>query len=376
MRFLHTADWQLGMTRHFLDDDAQPRYTAARGEAIRAVGAVAVERGCEFVLVSGDVFESNQVSPRVVSRALEAMREIGVPVYLLPGNHDPLDAASIYTSPAFTDAKPGNVHVLGTAGPHEVRPGVELLAAPWSSKRPLGDLVGDVLADVAGDGVLRVVAGHGVVDALSPDASDPARIDLAGLERALAAGAVHYVGLGDRHSTTPVGASGRVWYSGTPEVTDYDEVDPGNVLVVDVTLEGPARVTRHRIGTWAFRDLGADVSSSEDVDAVDAALEALADKERTVVRLALVGSLALHDKARLDDVLERHERLFASLRLWDRRCDVAVYLDVDELGELGVSGFAAHAVTELAVAAAGEGADAVTARDALSLVYRLSGGKR
>ncbi|PBJ59651.1 hypothetical protein BB737_28080, partial [Mycobacterium avium subsp. hominissuis] len=25
MRFLHTADWQLGMTRHFLAGDAQPR---------------------------------------------------------------------------------------------------------------------------------------------------------------------------------------------------------------------------------------------------------------------------------------------------------------------------------------------------------------
>ena len=33
MRFLHTADWQLGMTRHFLAGDAQPRYSAARRDA-------------------------------------------------------------------------------------------------------------------------------------------------------------------------------------------------------------------------------------------------------------------------------------------------------------------------------------------------------
>jgi len=25
MKFLHTADWQLGMTRHFLGNDAQAR---------------------------------------------------------------------------------------------------------------------------------------------------------------------------------------------------------------------------------------------------------------------------------------------------------------------------------------------------------------
>jgi len=30
MRFVHTADWQLGMTRYFLNGEAQPRYSAAR----------------------------------------------------------------------------------------------------------------------------------------------------------------------------------------------------------------------------------------------------------------------------------------------------------------------------------------------------------
>ena len=39
MRFLHTADWQLGMTRHFLDADAQARFTAARMDVIGRIGA-------------------------------------------------------------------------------------------------------------------------------------------------------------------------------------------------------------------------------------------------------------------------------------------------------------------------------------------------
>ena len=41
----------------------------------------------------------------------------------------------------------------------------------------------------------------------------------------------HYVALGDRHSTTNVGTTGRVYYAGAPEPTDYDETDPGNVLI-------------------------------------------------------------------------------------------------------------------------------------------------
>src|SRR5262249_35782367 len=121
MRFVHTADWQLGMTRYFLNGEAQPRYSAARRDAVAGLGGLTEEVGAEFVVVAGDVFEHNQLTPRVVSQSLEAMRAIGVPVYLLPGNHDPLDASSVYTSALFTSECPGNVTVLDKPGVHRVR---------------------------------------------------------------------------------------------------------------------------------------------------------------------------------------------------------------------------------------------------------------
>ena len=54
---------------------------------------------------------------------------------------------------------------------------------------------------------------------------------------------MHYVALGDKHSRTEVGSTGRVWYSGSPEVTNYDDIepDPGHVLVVDVDEDDPHR---------------------------------------------------------------------------------------------------------------------------------------
>ena len=214
MRFVHTADWQLGMTRHFLNGEAQPRYSAARRDAVAGLGPLAAETGAEFVVVAGDVFEHNQLAPRVVSQSLEAMRAIGVPVYLLPGNHDPLDASSVYTSALFLAERPDNVTVLDRAGVHEVRPGLEIVAAPWRSKAPTTDLVGEVLDGLAADGVTRIVVGHGGVDVFEPDRDKPSLIRLAAVEAALARGAVHYVALGDKHSRTEVGATGRVWYSG------------------------------------------------------------------------------------------------------------------------------------------------------------------
>src|SRR3954467_14508940 len=166
MRFVHTADWQLGMTRYFLNGEAQPRYSAARREAVVALGPLAAEVDAEFVVVAGDVFEHNQLAPKVVSQSLEAMRAIGVPVYLLPGNHDPLDASSVYTSALFRAECPDNVIVLDRGGVWEVRPGAQLVVAPWRTKAPTADLVAPVLADLPADGTTRVLVAHGGVDIL------------------------------------------------------------------------------------------------------------------------------------------------------------------------------------------------------------------
>ncbi|HXS84003.1 MAG TPA: exonuclease SbcCD subunit D [Mycobacterium sp.] len=377
MRFVHTADWQLGMTRHFLAGEAQPRYSAARRDAVAGLGPLAAESGAEFVVVSGDVFEHNQLAPAVISQSLEAMRAIGIPVYLLPGNHDPLDASSVYTSALFTAECPANVHVLDRAGVHDVRPGLQIVAAPWRSKAPTTDLVAEVLEGLPADGVTRVLVAHGGVDVLDPDPTKPSLIRLAGVEDALARGAIHYVALGDKHSLTDVGSTGRVWYSGSPEVTNYDDVEaaPGHVLIVDLDEADPQRrvtVDSPRVGRWRFSTLNRDVNNTRDVADLDMNLDLMPDKDRTVLRLALIGSLTVTDRAALDVCLDKYSRLFASLRVWDSHSDLAVIPADGEFSDLGIGGFAADAVEELMRTARADDEAAGDAQAALALLLRLT----
>jgi DNA repair exonuclease SbcCD nuclease subunit len=378
MRFLHTADWQLGMTRHFLAGDAQPRYSAARRDAVAGLGALAAEVGAEFVLVAGDVFEHNQLAPQVIGQSLEAMRAIGVPVYLLPGNHDPLDASSVYTGALFAAERPDNVVVLDRAGIHEVRPALEIVAAPWRSKAPTTDMVAEVLEDLPPQPVTRILVAHGGVDVLDPDRDKPSLIRLAKLEDALARGAVHYVALGDKHSLTRVGDSGRVWYSGSPEVTNFDDVesDPGHVLVVDIDESDPRRpvtVDSRGVGRWRFVTMHRQVDTDRDIADLDMNLDLMTEKDRTVVRLALTGSLTVTDRAALDACLDRYARLFAWLGLWERRTELAVMPADGEFTDLGIGGFAAAAVEELvATAREGDAESAVDAQAALALLLRLA----
>ncbi|ALG84304.1 metallophosphoesterase family protein [Gordonia phthalatica] len=379
--FLHTADWQLGMTRHFLAGEAQHTYNAAREDAVVRIGTLAKETGAEFVVVCGDVFDDPRVSTRIIRRTLDALGDYPVPVYLLPGNHDPLDATSVYSSKEFKDACPANVHVLTEAGVVPVRDGVSLVAAPWTTKRPLTDLVNDQLAKLAPSDDIRIVVGHGGVDSLSPN-SDPSIVRAATLDVAVASQLVDYVALGDRHSVTSVGDSGRIWYSGAPEVTAFDHVEtaPGHVLEVTLTrgAQSSIDVTRHRVGQWAFRTIREDVDGADDIERLRGLLTEIGDKSRTVVQLSLTGTVSVAENVMLSDLLEEFGDRFAALTIWERHHDLTVVSDPSDVTALDLQGYAALAAEELAARAAStvDEADAEAARSALGLLYRLSGAAR
>ena len=371
MRFLHTGDWQLGMTRHYFSDGAQERYSEARFEALRTIGRVAREQRCEFVVVCGDVFETNQVDRKTVSNALEALASIPVPVHLLPGNHDPLDAGSIFRQPTFQRRRPSHVHVFESTAPVTVSNGVELVGAPWTSKRPLHDLVQAACRDLAPSReVLRICVAHGAVDALAPDKDNPALIGLAAAERLLAEQRIHYLALGDKHSLTDVGASGRVRYAGTPEPTDFDEPQPGFALVVELTPDS-IQVEPVRLGTWSFAQREFELASDADLDALERALQETPNKQRTVLKLGLVGTLSLRQQARLEERIEVAGDLFAAIVPSESRSYLAVLPDDADFSALQLAGFAERAAARLReLAVAGERTD--TARRALGLLLRLA----
>ena len=373
LRFLHTSDWQLGMTRHFFSDGAQERYGQARFDAIRTMGRVAKDEKCQFMLVCGDAFESNLVDRKTVARALEALKDVPVPVFILPGNHDPLNAASVYRSSTFMERKPEHIQVMETAAPMKVSEGVELVGAPWMSQRPVAYPISEVLAALhPATGITRICVGHGGVDLFTPDPEAPRVIMVATLERAIDEGKIHFVALGDRHSLTKVGSGNRIWYSGTPEATDFSETQSGYAQVIEI---GDGRVSTKpiQVGQWRFVERKrVDLNTAEDVDALKKSLEDIERKDLTVVRLKLVGSLSLSLKSVLENHLVAARDVFAAFDVHED--ELLVQPDDTDFGDLGFSGFADATVKQLRLTIADRGEEGIMARDALMLLLRLSKG--
>jgi DNA repair exonuclease SbcCD nuclease subunit len=372
IRFLHTSDWQLGITRHFLSEGAQERYSQARFDTIRAMGRIANEEKCQFMLVCGDVFESNQVDRKTVARTLEALKEVPVPIFILPGNHDPLNAASVYRSSTFLDRKPEHVYVIENSAPIKVADDVELVGAVWMSKRPVTNPVGDTLTNLqAANGIVRICAAHGAIDKITPDPESAGVISLAPMEQSIAEGKIHYVALGDRHSLTKVSENDRVWYSGTPETTDFSETKSGYALIVDIDADHIA-TKEVKVGQWQFIQREVELNTADDVEAFGKWLENTENKERTVLRVDLVGSLTLS----LQDALQAHlitaKDVFAAFDMRDE--GLLIVPDDTDFADLGFSGFADATVQKLRERIASGGYEGNTARDALMLLLRLARG--
>ncbi|UVI37319.1 metallophosphoesterase family protein [Brevibacterium spongiae] len=373
MRFIATGDWQLGMTAHFLSDEARPRFHRARLDAVARIGELAAEKDAEFVLVCGDVFETNQLDRAIIARTFEVLNSFTVPVVLLPGNHDPLDASSIYDSPAFTSRVPSHVHVLRDSAPFAVVPGAEIVGAPWFSKRPQGDLVAAATKDLAeaAPGSVRIIAGHGAVSVLDPDRESLATIDTDHLRTLLREDRAQFVALGDRHATFEV--ADRIWYPGAPEVTSRREDDPGNVLLVDIDADTHrTEVEKIHVGAWSFTVIEADLNSADDVADFEQRMNGLADKDRTAVWLILRGTLPTAAKARLDELLDHFADLFALVSLWERHTDLAVIAADEDFADLGLSGYLQETLDELSARAAADDDSAIAAQDALGLLFRFA----
>ncbi|QPK80298.1 metallophosphoesterase [Corynebacterium lizhenjunii] len=376
--FIHTSDFQLGMQRWFLEGEAQARFNNARLAAIDRLGGLAKDTGAQFIVVAGDVFDANSLSNTTTKRAMERLRRLPVPVYLLPGNHDPLVADSI-----LNKMEGENIHVISDCDPVVALPGVEVVGAPLMTKHATRDLVAQMLEPLEPTQNIRVAVGHGQVFSRAGD-SAPDQIDLPTVEEALANRVFDYLALGDTHSTQSLSDTGAVWFSGAPETTDFHgvdaggggngEVDSGNALVVTISKDAggvSVDVSKHAIGTWTFHAVDAQLNSMADVEAFLQRLADYPNKDETVIKYGLTGTLSLQAQAALEQGLAEFGSIFAALYPRDRRMDLVLEPAEGELEELNLQGYAAGVLEELVDRL---GQDPV-ARDAANLLFRLAGGQ-
>jgi hypothetical protein len=133
MRFIHSADWQIGKVfKQFGPKEESLRQ--ARLVAIERLGELATAHETSHVMVAGDVYDNEAPSPITLRTPIERMRSFpAVHWHLLPGNHDPHRPEGVWDRLAHMGL-PDHIHLHLTPSPFELEAGVVLLPAPLTRK--------------------------------------------------------------------------------------------------------------------------------------------------------------------------------------------------------------------------------------------------
>ncbi|MFP4541889.1 MAG: exonuclease SbcCD subunit D [Opitutales bacterium] len=378
MKFLHTADWQLGKPfARIRDDQKRARVRHARLAAIHRLGAVARETGAECILVAGDLFDSPSADKATVSAACSAIGQLGLPVYAIPGNHDHGGPGSVWTQPFFLREQAAlapNLHVLLTPAPVEIE-GAVLLPCPLVRRSAVSDPTAWLRAPAVFAGLPadrpRLVLAHGSTQAFSSpwedDEEEGAAGNLLDLSR-LPGDEIDYLALGDWHGTREV--TPKAWFAGTPELDRFPkggDHDPGNVLLVEVARGQPPVVTRHSTAELRWNELAFDFAADDALAEFQSRLSALLGQRahEDLLRLHLTGSLGIAAATRLDELLESLEARLLRLKLSNQTRVAPSEAEIAALTERAADPLIARVARALVEQAAGDDEEALTARVAL-----------
>lgn len=296
-RFLHSSDLHLGRAFGGYPEAIRNRLREARHGVIARLAAAARVGDARDVLLAGDTFDAETPAPETLRHALRAMAaETDLRWWLLPGNHDSLAASELWRRIA-ADAPP-NLTVLSLPQPQELAPGIWLLPAPCTQRRPGRDLT-EAMSAPTPEGALRIGLGHGAITDFSgeegaPGIIPPDRARLSGLD---------YLALGDWHGQMQVTPA--TWYSGTPESDGFKHETAPAALSVSLAGAGAAaEVTPRPTGQFRWLRPALDLLPGDEAAARLAALMPAEDQRRDcLLRLAVTGRLTLSERAGLEAAL-------------------------------------------------------------------------
>ena len=302
VRFIHTADWQLGLKLRYLSPERAAQLRLLRFQTVRAIGALAREVRADAVLVAGDILDDNALGRDALQQTQDALRDFGdIPVGLLPGNHD---AATEDGALARLETTP-SVRLLTRREP--VRIGEAwVYPCPLYRRHETEDPTAWLPERAAGEGIRIALAHGGVIDFSSDiESAVPNLIDA---DRVIRLG-FDYLALGDWHGTFRYNA--RAWYPGTPEPTRFKESEPGAVLIVDI--DGPGcepRVQRRQVAQTHWLTLDREFTEDVQVEELRAELEALPQRSQTLIRLRARGVISMAARDALESLVQDYgERL-------------------------------------------------------------------
>ncbi|WP_379138950.1 exonuclease SbcCD subunit D [Paenibacillus sp. sgz500958] len=349
-RFLHAADLHLDSRFAGLTHIPSAVRSILRESTFAALGrlvGVAIREEVDFVVISGDVYDVTDASLQGQLRFREALEELGrhrIGVFLIHGNHDPLDG------PRLTSPLPEHVTVFGSSIPEHAsafrRKDGQEVAVISGLSYPTAKVTGNTAVTFRrkkDSSLFHIALHHCNVDGdLQHETYAPcSRKDL--LDRDF-----DYWALGHIHTRNVLHERPFIVYPGNIQGRSVKETGAKGCYVVDVDEQGAASLTFHELDAvrWQIQEISIQglAGEMEWIEAVEQAVESIRlelPHMASVVRFRLTGRGPLHkllaEKGITADLLQelqrreglRAERGEVQGLVWTEGFAVETGLDID-----------------------------------------------
>lgn len=312
--FIHTADWQIGKQFANIKGDIAAFLREARFDVIKTLASLANQHKADAILVAGDVFDANEVSDTTIRKTLNAMQEYKGPWVLLPGNHDPALAQSVWTRMKNLPEKTDNIILALTPEPVSIaNDKLVILPAPLKLRHEFRDLTEWYDTFQAPSSAFKVGLAHGSIEGFLPESAEIHNmISYQRTEKA----DLDYLALGDWHGQLRVSA--KAWYAGTPEQDRFHDNEPGKALLVTLNKheKGPT-VESLDTGKYQWQRIQFDLYATKDIEGLNDHFTKYQSAENKIISLHLNGNLSLENRQQLDQLLDSWKAKFAMLEIND-----------------------------------------------------------
>ena len=316
--FIHAADLHLGSpfrSSARLDTDVAQVLRRSCYRALDQLTSLAISEHVRFVLFSGDIFDAKERNLKAQLHFRSCMKELrdhGIQVFVVHGNHDPLDHAANMVD------LPDNCHIFPARGVswQVVRQGEGPVAAVCGisfDKSHVEKNLAGMIPDCDHD-CFRIAMLHCTVGQQSGH-YPYAPCTLSDLTDRYGKRRVDYWALGHVHEMKILCHEPHVVYPGTVQGRSFAEQGKKGVLVVKVSADRQVDMVFHEVDHVRWQeieiDAGAFTSLSEVMDAIWVAIEQVRNQvggRPVIVRILLTGrseiSRPLGRSDRLSDMLE------------------------------------------------------------------------
>lgn len=373
MKFIHTADWQIGKPFAGINDiQKRSLVQQMRIDVINKTGLIANESNAEFVLVAGDLFDSTHTDKATVSAACSAIGQIGLPVIVIPGNHDHAGPGCLWEQDFYQreqKALAPNMRVLLGTDPIELESAI-ILPCPLNRRAVASDPTewlrnAEVYKNLPTNKP-RIVLAHGSTQSFSGEegGSISNLIDLAQLPDS----EIDYIALGDWHGTKQVNS--KAWFSGTPELdrfTKGDDHNPGHILRVEVERNGSPKVEIVKTAELNWSELTFDFADDTALNEFENQLQILLGQRanKDLLRLTLTGSIGIEASNHLEQILETLNARLLRLKLINQTFIAPTESEIEALTQRSADPLISNVAKQLVVQSQGNDEDAQIARLAL-----------